>query len=74
MFIRATDNYLELAARFVVPVRTARWATDELTRSALDRLEKAGIHVASATQDITVRPQRARPPIVDRTETDEVPS
>ena len=60
VFIRATDNYLELAARFVVPVRTARWATDEVTRRILDRLEEAGIPVSSATQDITVRP--ASPP------------
>ncbi len=60
VFIRATDNYLELAARFVVPVRAARWATDEVTRRILERLEAAGIGVASATQDITVR--RAGPP------------
>ncbi len=60
VFIRATDNYLELAARFVVPVRTARWATDEVTRRILDRLEEAGIEVSSSTQDITVR--RAGPP------------
>ncbi|HZJ06429.1 MAG TPA: mechanosensitive ion channel domain-containing protein [Nocardioidaceae bacterium] len=61
VFIRATDNYLELAARFVVPVRTARRATDEVTRRILDRLEEAGIAVSSSTQDITVR--RAGPPV-----------
>ena len=60
VFIRATDNYLELAARFVVPVRTARWATDEVTRRILLRLEEAGIPVSSSTHDITVRP--ASPP------------
>ncbi len=55
VFIRATDDYIELAARFVVPVRTARWVKDDLTRHVLSRLERAGITVASQTQDITVR-------------------
>ncbi len=55
VFVRATDNYLELAARFVVPVRTARWVKDELTRAVLARLEEAGIAVASPTQDVTIR-------------------
>ena len=55
VFVRATDNYVELAARFVVPVRTARWVKDDLTRRVLGRLERAGIAVASQTQDITVR-------------------
>lgn len=70
VFIRATDNYLELAARLVVPVRTARWATDSLTRRVLGRLEEAGIQVASATQDITVRQPGAPVGIDDRPDTD----
>jgi small-conductance mechanosensitive channel len=56
VYVRATDNYLELAARFVVPVRTARFVKDELTRRILERLAEAGIPIASATQDVTVRP------------------
>ncbi len=55
VFARATDNYLELAARFVVPVRTARSAKDDLTRRVLARLRHAGIEVASPTQDVTLR-------------------
>ena len=55
VFVRATDNYLELSARFVVPVRTARWGKDELTRRVLDRLDGAGITVASTTADVTIR-------------------
>lgn len=55
VFIRATDDYLELSARFVVPVRTARSAKDDLTRRVIDRLGAAGIDIASATQDVTVR-------------------
>jgi small-conductance mechanosensitive channel len=66
VFIRATDNYLELAARIVVPVRMARWCKDELTRRILDRFEDAGIAVASQTADLTLRsaPGEAGPRIV----------
>lgn len=55
VFTRATDNYLELSARFVVPVRTARSAKDDLTRRVVTRLRDAGIEVASTTQDVTIR-------------------
>jgi small-conductance mechanosensitive channel len=54
VFVTATDNYIELAARFVVPLRAARSTKDELTRRVLDRLKEAGIKVASTTQDVTV--------------------
>ncbi len=55
VFVRATDNYLELAGRFVVPVRTARSCNDELTRRVLDRFAAAGLSVASQTTDVTLR-------------------
>ncbi len=67
VFINATDNYLELAARFVVPVRRARSVKDELTRRVLDRLTMEGIPIASTTQNLTLRqdtPPRTWPPIV----------
>jgi small-conductance mechanosensitive channel len=54
VFARATDNYLELSARFVVPVREARTLKDRMTRRVLDRLEEAGIPVASTTEDVTI--------------------
>lgn len=54
VFVRATDNWVELAARFVVPVRDARAAKDRMTRLVLDRLDAHGIAVASATQEVTV--------------------
>ncbi len=54
VFARATDNWMELAARFVVPVRSARRVKDALTRSVMGRLEEQGIAVASETQDVTV--------------------
>ena len=55
VFIRATDNWIELSARFVVPVREARAVKDAVTRTVLDRLADASIPIASATQDVTVR-------------------
>lgn len=55
VFVRATENWNELSARFVVPVRAARRVKDEVTRRVLDRMEAAGIEVASATADVTVR-------------------
>ena len=54
VFMRATDNWNELAARFVVPVRSARLVKDGVTRRVLDRLAAEGIPVASATSDVTV--------------------
>jgi small-conductance mechanosensitive channel len=54
VFVRATDNYMELSARFVIAVRTARVATDELTRMVHDALDAAGIAIASTSMDVTL--------------------
>ena len=54
MFVRTTDNYMELSARFVVPVRTARSVKDDLTRRVHDRLAQAGIAIGWTTQDVTI--------------------
>ena len=54
VFVRATDNWMELAARFVVPVRTARRVKSDLTRRVMERFDEAGIEIASATTDVTV--------------------
>lgn len=65
VFLRSTDNYLELSARFVVSVRTARSVKSDMTRRVLDRLREAGIPIASATQDVTVamkQPPKPRKP------------
>ena len=55
VYLRATDNWTEVAARFVVPVRGARAAKDELTRRITARFREAGIDLASETIDATVR-------------------
>jgi small-conductance mechanosensitive channel len=55
VFVRATDSWMELAARFVVPVRTARTAKDELTRRISDRFDAESIEFASETLEVTLR-------------------
>ncbi len=55
VFVRATDNWTALSARFIVPVRTARSVKDELTRRVRDRLDEAEVEIASETVDATVR-------------------
>lgn len=60
VFVRATDNWVELSARFVVPVRGARAVKDQMTRRVLDRFASKAIKVASATQDLTVHPAPPR--------------
>jgi small-conductance mechanosensitive channel len=54
VYVRATDNYMELSARFVVPVRTSRTAVNELTRRIRERLDEVGIPIASSTMDLTI--------------------
>ena len=63
VFARATDDWMELSARFVVPVRTARSVKDELTRRVLERLDADGIELGSETAEVTLRGAReeARP-------------
>ncbi|MDG4828302.1 mechanosensitive ion channel family protein [Solwaraspora sp. WMMD1047] len=56
VFVRATPNWIELSARFVVPVRAARQTKDRVTRRVLERFAEHGLRVASATQEITVHP------------------
>ncbi len=58
VFTRATDNWMELSARFVVPVRTARTVKDEMTRRIRNRLDEAGIAISSETLEVTVHEGR----------------
>ncbi len=62
VFVRATDNWMELAARFIVPLRQARVIKDGMFRRIRERLDEAGIEIASETADMTVRfPEGTRP-------------
>lgn len=55
VFVRATDNWMELSARFIVPIRSARRVKDDMVRRIRERLDEAGVEIASETIDATVR-------------------
>ena len=75
VFVSATDNYVEISARLVVPVRTSRRMKDDFTRRVLERFTVAGIPVASPTQDLTVRPADSDAPgAVETADPDQVKS
>jgi small-conductance mechanosensitive channel len=57
VFVRATDNWMEVSGRFLVPVRTSRAVKDEVTRRVMERFETLGITIASQTVDATLRHQ-----------------
>jgi small-conductance mechanosensitive channel len=54
VFVRATDNWMELSARFVVPVRQARTAKDAMIRRIRERLDAAGIEIGTETEEVTL--------------------
>ena len=49
VFASADEGYMRLAARFVVPIRTARSVKDEFARTVHRELEETGIEVVSTT-------------------------
>jgi len=55
VFANATSDYVELTARFVVPVRHAREVKDRLTRRVLARMDEEGLEVASSTSEVRVQ-------------------
>jgi small-conductance mechanosensitive channel len=52
VFVRLTDNWLELSLRFLVPARGVRELKDRISRQILAELDAAGIGLASATYNI----------------------
>ena len=50
--MRLTDNWIELAARFVIPVRSARALKSGVSENVLRRYAQEGVTVASATSEI----------------------
>ena len=52
VYYRMTDNWVELALRFIVPDRGVREIKDAMYRDILARFKREGIAVASATYDI----------------------
>ena len=53
---RLTDNWLELAVRFLSPDHGTREIKDAMSREILSRLDSEGIGIASATYEITGLP------------------
>lgn len=56
VYWRITDNWLELAVRFLSPDHGTREIQDAMSRDILSALEQAGIGIASATYEITGLP------------------
>jgi small-conductance mechanosensitive channel len=54
VFVQMTDNWMQLAARFVIPVRQSRTLKSEMTRRVRERFDEAGLPIASTTMDVTV--------------------
>ncbi len=56
VYLRLTDNWLELSLRFLVSARGVREVKDLISRQILGELDAAGIGLASATYDIVSFP------------------
>ncbi len=52
VFLRITDNWVELAVRFLCGTHDIRGLKDRISREILSRLEEAKIGIASSTYDI----------------------
>jgi len=56
VYLRMTDNWLELSLRFLAPVHGVRILKDAMTREILSAFEDAKIQIASATFEIVGLP------------------
>jgi small-conductance mechanosensitive channel len=56
VYLRLTDNWLELTVRFVAHARGVRELKDKMSREILAAFDEAGIQVASATFEIVGLP------------------
>jgi len=58
VFVRLTDNWIELTARYVTPVRQRRTVRSRISEKILEGIEKAeNIKIASETVDIVGFPE-----------------
>lgn len=65
VFVRLTDNWIELTARYVTPVRQRRTIRNKISQKILEDIEKSEtIKIASQTVDIVSFPEASlnRPP------------
>jgi small-conductance mechanosensitive channel len=66
VFYRLTDNWCEMAVRFIVEDHGIRAVKDKMSRDILDGLRKAHIGIASGTYDVVGLPE-VRVRIADQT-------
>ena len=57
VFIRITDNWIEMNLRMIVPIHGIRYYVDELARLIMERFDHAGIGIASGTYAIVEFPK-----------------
>ncbi|HZR22317.1 MAG TPA: mechanosensitive ion channel domain-containing protein [Vicinamibacterales bacterium] len=57
VFIRITDNWIEMNLRVLVPIHGVRYYMDELARLVMERFDHAGIGIASGTYAIVEFPK-----------------
>ena len=55
VYLRMTDNWIELSLRYLSPARGNREISDAINRDILREMEAAGIPVGSSTQTVTVK-------------------
>ncbi len=56
VYVRLTDNWVEMTVRFLCPDHDIRGIKDRMSRALLSGLEAAGIGIASSTYDIVGLP------------------
>ncbi len=56
VYLRLTDDWIELTVRFVVEERGIREVKDAMSREILEAFERAGIAIASSTMEVTGLP------------------
>jgi small-conductance mechanosensitive channel len=67
VYLRVTDNWIELTVRFLCKDHDIRGLKDRMSREIMDKLDAAGIGIASSTYDIVGMPAirvQLEPPVV----------
>jgi small-conductance mechanosensitive channel len=57
VFYRLTDNWTEMALRFIVGAHEVRGVKDAMSRDILEGLDAAGIQIASGTYEVVGMPE-----------------
>jgi small-conductance mechanosensitive channel len=57
VYMRLTDNWVELSLRFLIHIEGGRALKDKMSRDLIDALDAAGIGIASGTYEIVGMPK-----------------